>query len=148
MLLRKRVKTSPTGVSSVEVLEARCGFRLRQVRAAETCLGTFDLMRLAEAEFGLEVSSVLASEWLRVCGSADPDVRFVKIRSVALLERHCGGVLRRADVGILPASFWVLFPHVDVKEATVLAWIQEYMPCRAGLPDVRGLHYRSSQMNS
>ena len=70
------MKTSSARVSSVEVLEARCGFRLRQVRAAETCLGTFDLMRLAEAEFGLEVSLVLASEWLRVFGSGDPDVRF------------------------------------------------------------------------
>ena len=121
MLLRKRVKTSPTGVSSVEVLEARCGFRLRQVRKAETCLGTFDLMRLAEAEFGLEVSSVLASEWLPVFGSADPDVRLVKIPSAVLLERHCGGVLRRADVQGLPASFRKLFSHVDATEATVEA---------------------------
>ena len=25
----------------------------------------------------------------------------------------------------------MLFPHVDVTEATVEAWMQEYMPCRA-----------------
>ena len=40
---RKRAKTAPRGVGSPLALECRCGFRLRQVRAAETVLGVYDV---------------------------------------------------------------------------------------------------------
>ena len=57
---------------SLEALEACCGSRLRQVRRAETCLGTSDVMRIGRLEFGLEVGPEAARRWLAVCGSAVP----------------------------------------------------------------------------
>ena len=57
---------------SLESLEARCGVRLRQVRRAETCLGTFDVVRVAQSEFHLAVAPEVARCWLAVCGSAAP----------------------------------------------------------------------------
>ena len=57
---------------SLEALEARCGSRLRQVRRAETCLGTFDVVRVAQSEFHLVVAPEVARRWLAVCGSAAP----------------------------------------------------------------------------
>ena len=56
---------------SLETLEARCGWRLRQVRRAETCLGTFDVVRVAD-ELDLVVGPDVARRWLAVCGSAAP----------------------------------------------------------------------------
>jgi hypothetical protein len=57
---------------SLETLEARCGSRLRQVRRAETCLGTFDVVRVAQSEFNVAVAPEVARRWLAVCGSAAP----------------------------------------------------------------------------
>ena len=57
---------------SLESLEARCGVRLRQVRRAETCLGTFDVVRVAQSEFNSVVAPEVARRWLAVCGSAAP----------------------------------------------------------------------------
>ena len=57
---------------SLETLEARCGSRLRQFRRAETCLGTFDVVRIAQSEFCLVVGPEVARRWLAVCGSAVP----------------------------------------------------------------------------
>ena len=57
---------------SLETLEVRCGVRLRQIRRAEMCLGTFDVVRVAQLEFDLAVAPEVARSWLAVCGSAAP----------------------------------------------------------------------------
>ena len=51
---RRRTKSAPGGVGSALELERRCGFRLRQVRRAELVLRVYDVMRVADAEFGLQ----------------------------------------------------------------------------------------------
>ena len=88
---RKHGKCAPDGVGSAVVLERRCGFRLRQVRRAETVLGVYDVMRLCEEEFDLSVSRDIARQWLASCGAASlrPGQRGV-IRSWQALERRCG----------------------------------------------------------
>ena len=79
---RRRCKSAPGGVGSALELERRCGLRLRQVRRAETLLGVFDVMRLADVEFGLQVSREIARQWLEACGAAVPSVVLLEVRSV------------------------------------------------------------------
>ena len=49
---------------SLETLEARCGIRLWQVRRAETCLGTFAVMRIALSEFDVAVLHPVVGCWI------------------------------------------------------------------------------------
>ena len=132
---RKRGKCAPCGVGSALALERHLGFRLRQVRRAETVLGVYDVMRLAGEEFDLSVSRDIARQWLAACGAAalDPE-KFVVIRSRATLESRCGAVLRadgflqryppgfRGQGPQAVVDFHLLFSHLQVSQEVLLSW--------------------------
>ena len=117
---RQRAKAAPGGVGSALALERRCGFRLRQVRRAEMTLGTYDVMRLADAEFGLRVSREIARQWLELCGAAAPCCELLRIESAEEIERRFGPFLRGSGVDFgmtvsderLVEAFLGFFPHV------------------------------------
>ena len=89
-------KSALGGVSSALELERRCGLRLRQVRGADLLLGVYDVMRVADAEFGLRVSRDVAGRWLELCGAAASSDRALEIESAEELERRFGPFLRIA----------------------------------------------------
>ena len=62
---RLRGKSAKGGVPSALELERRCGRRLRQVRGADLLLGVYDVMRVADAEFGLQVSRDIPADLRR-----------------------------------------------------------------------------------
>ena len=87
-------------------------------------LGTCDVMRLADAEFGLRVSREIARQWLEICGAAAPSCELLRIESANELERRCGPFLRasgvdyRMDISdekLLPA-FLGFFPHMRAPD--------------------------------
>ena len=89
-------KSSSDGVPSALELERRCGLRLRQIRRADLLLGVYDVMRVADAEFGLRVSRDVAGRWLELCGAAASSDRALEIESAEELERRFGPFLRIA----------------------------------------------------
>ena len=87
-------KSAVDGVPSALELERRCGFRLRQIRRADLLLGVYDVMRVADAEFGLRVSRDVAGRWLELCGAAAASDHVLEIESREELERRFGPFLR------------------------------------------------------
>ena len=125
-------KSALGGVSSPLELERRCGHRLRQVRGADLLLGIYDVMRLADSEFGLRVSRDVAGRWLELCGAAASSVRALEIESVEELERRFGPFLRtcgfvHAKWNELLALFDELLPHVQVEERVLLSWARNWL---------------------
>ena len=128
-----RGRSPPGRKASVLDLERRCGLRLRQVRRADLLLGSYDVMRLAEEEFGLRVSRDVALQWLDLCGAADPsDVPVHMISSLDELDRRVGRFLEAHALPVLGSStttkdmarsyFRAVFPRLDVDGALLFSW--------------------------
>ena len=141
---RRRAKSAVGGPTSALELERRCGLRLRQVRGAEMVLGTYDVMRLADAEFGLRVSREIARQWLEICGAAAPSCELLRIESADELERRCGPFLRASGVvsGMtisdekLVEVFLGFFPHVRAPAGVLRSWVRDLGEPDAVIPDL------------
>ena len=127
---RLRGKSALDGVSSALELERRCGLRLQPVRAADLLLGVYDVMRVADAEFGLRVSRDVAGRWLELCGAAASPDHALEIESAEELERRFGSFLRTcgfAEEGVGRCGsrleiFGGLLPHVKVEVQVLVSW--------------------------
>jgi hypothetical protein len=147
---RLRGKSSLHGVASALELERRCGLRLRQVRAADLLLGVYDVMRVADSEFGLRVSRDVAGRWLELCGAAASSVRTLEISSAEELEFRFGSFLRaRGFAGAACKTgneallvFGGLFPHVDVEPSVLVSWARRQLELDCRLPDLSHLNHR------
>ena len=147
---RLRGKSSLHGVASALELERRCGLRLRQVRAADLLLGVYDVMRVADSEFGLRVSRDVAGRWLELCGAAASSVRTLEISSAEELEFRFGSFLRaRGFAGAACKTgneallvFGGLFPHVDVEPSLLVSWARRQLELDCELPDLLHLNGR------
>ena len=145
-------KSALGGVSSAMVLERCCGIRLRQVRGANLLLGVYDVMKLAEDEFGLSVSRDVARRWLELCGAAAScSVGAVVIASVEELERHCGRFLRacgfveslqQKNTDARLRLFGSLLPQVEVEGRVLSQWSVWQLGNDRAVPDLSGFQER------
>ena len=149
---RLRGKSALGGVSSALVLERCCGVRLRQVRGANLLLGVYDVMKLAEDEFGLSVSRDVARRWLELCGAAAScSVGALVIASVEELERHCGRFLRacgfveslqKKDTDARLRLLGYLLPQVEVEVGVLSQWSVGQLAHDRAVPDLSGFQER------
>ena len=147
---RLRGKSALDGVSSALELERRCGLRLRQVRAADLLLGVYDVMRVADAEFGLRVSRDVAGRWLELCGAAASPDHALEIESAEELERRFGSFLRTCGFaeegngrsGSALEIFGGLLPHVKVELQVLVSWARRQLKGDCELLDLSHLKGR------
>ena len=145
--LRLCGKSSSDGVPSALELERRCGLRLRQIRRADLLLGVYDVMRVADAEFGLRVSRDVAGRWLELCGAAASSAPALKIESEEELESRFGSFLRVAGFaqqalggfGSALEVFAALLPRVKVEAGVLVSWARDRLKVDCELPDLSHL---------
>ena len=119
-------------LNAVEALDRVAGARLRQLREANGVIGGGEVQRVVADEFGRDVSTVVADQWIQIHVYRPSARQRVSIGGSFDLEKQFGKTIRRdpslSCLGArgLRTALASLEPPVDVPTGVARAWIRGF----------------------